>query len=61
VSVRKQRECRHEAWLVTNSHTYSRACDHANDNQMSFGNALFGQVTGAYGERQMRFSARFMF
>jgi len=28
---------------------------------MSFGNALFGQVTGAYGERQMRFSARFMF
>jgi hypothetical protein len=27
----------------------------------TLGNTLFGQVTSAYGERQMRFSVRFLF
>lgn len=34
---------------------------HMNNPNSSFGNAQFGMVTGAYGERQMRFSARFLF
>jgi len=32
-----------------------------NNPNSSFGNAQFGMVTGAYGERQVRFSARFLF
>jgi hypothetical protein len=34
---------------------------HMNNPNSSFGNAQFGMVTGAYGERQLRFSARFLF
>jgi hypothetical protein len=34
---------------------------HMNNPNSSFGNAQFGMVTGAYGERQMRFSFRFIF
>jgi hypothetical protein len=34
---------------------------HMNNPNTSFGNAQFGMITGAYNERQMRFSARFLF
>jgi hypothetical protein len=34
---------------------------HMNNPNTSYGNAQFGMVTGAYGERQMRFSARVAF
>jgi hypothetical protein len=34
---------------------------HMNNPNTSFGNAQFGMVTGAYNERQMRFSFRFVF
>jgi hypothetical protein len=34
---------------------------HMNNPNTSFGDARFGMITGAYGERQIRFSARFLF
>ncbi len=47
-------EIRADVWNLPNT-------VHMNNPNTSFGNALFGQVTGAYNERQMRFSARFVF
>jgi hypothetical protein len=34
---------------------------HMNNPNTAFGDARFGMITGAYGERQIRFSARFIF
>jgi hypothetical protein len=34
---------------------------HMNNPNTSFGNSQFGMITGAYNERQMRFSLRFLF
>jgi hypothetical protein len=34
---------------------------HMSGPNASLGSTTFGQVTSAYGERQMRFSARFLF
>jgi hypothetical protein len=51
---RRMGELRADFWNLPNT-------IHMSNPNTSFGNTLFGQVTGAYGERQMRFSARFMF
>ena len=34
---------------------------HMSNPNTSFGSSTFGQITSAYSERQMRFSARFLF
>jgi hypothetical protein len=47
-------EFRVDAFNVTNSL-------HANNPNGSFGNAIFGQITGSYGERLVRFGLKFVF
>jgi hypothetical protein len=47
-------EFRVDAFNVTNSL-------HANDPNVTFGSATFGQITGSYGERLVRFGVRFVF
>ena len=47
-------EFRVDIWNLTNK-------IHFNNPNTSFGSTTFGQVTSGYGERQMRFSARFLF
>ncbi len=47
-------EIRMDIWNLPNT-------VHMNNPNTSFGNAQFGMVTGAYGERQMRFSGRILF
>ncbi len=47
-------EFRMDVWNLPNT-------IHMSNPNTSFGNANFGRITSAYGERQMRFSARFMF
>jgi len=47
-------ELRADAWNLLNT-------VHMNNPNTSFGSTNFGQITGAYGERQARFSARILF
>jgi len=47
-------EIRMDVWNLPNT-------THMNNPNVSFGTAQFGQVTSAYNERQLRFSARFLF
>jgi hypothetical protein len=47
-------EFRVDAFNITNSL-------HANDPNTNFGQATFGQITGSYGERLIRFGVRFVF
>ena len=47
-------EFRMDVWNLPNT-------VHMNNPNASFGSSTFGQVTSAYGERQMRFSLRFIF
>ena len=47
-------ELRVDVWNLPNT-------IHMSDPNTAFGSSTFGQITGAYNERQMRFSARFMF
>lgn len=50
----KYGEFRVDAFNVTNS-------IHANNPNGSYGNAIFGQITGSYGERIVRFGLKFVF
>ena len=43
-----------DVWNLTNHVNY-------NNPNATFGGSTFGQINGAYGERQMRFSVRFLF
>jgi hypothetical protein len=47
-------EFRLDVWNLTNT-------VHYNNPNTTFGGSTFGQINGAFGERQMRFSVRFMF
>lgn len=47
-------ELRGDVWNLPNT-------THLSNPNTSFGNANFGRITSAYGERQMRFSARILF
>jgi hypothetical protein len=50
----KMGEFRMDVWNLTNHVNYSNP-------NTTFGTSAFGQITSAYGERQMRFSFRFQF
>jgi hypothetical protein len=54
VNQRVNAELRADAFNVTNT-------GHFNDPNGTFGNATFGQITGAFGERYLRFGARVTF
>ena len=47
-------EMRADIWNLPNT-------IHMSNPNTSFGSSTFGQITSAYGERQMRFSARILF